>query len=376
MKTQKNLNVAFVYDRVNTPFGGAERVLIALHKLFPNAPLYTSVYDADKAKWASVFSVKTSFLQHIPFAKQYHRQLLPLMLLAFRQFDFSGFDVVISISSAEAKAVRIFPPTFHLCYLLTPPRYLWSHTHEYQTGPLKFLKAIIFSKFRGIDFQTTQSIDMIIPISYLIKKRAEKYYKRSISAVIYPPFLTLPSPSKKPNLPTHFEQFFLVVARLVSYKKVTMAARTCINMKQPLIIVGKGPDEQSLENLLQELDAEHKTVLWFRTVSDEKLASLYQECTGFLLPAEEDFGITALEAQAYGKPVVVYHRSGAAEVVIDGVTGIHIHEQTQSALEQGIKVTLRKKWDSNSIKKHAKAYNEENFLQQFQAAFDRMLLTE
>jgi glycosyltransferase involved in cell wall biosynthesis len=341
---------------------------MALHKLFPKAPLYTSVYDEDTATWAKTFDVRTSFLQDIPFAKQNHRQFLPLMPSAFESFDLSEFDCVISITSAEAKGVVVSPNTFHICYLLTPTRYLWSHTYEYQTGVLKPLKAFVFSILRRWDYKVAQNLDVIIPISKLVQVRTEKYYRRQTEPVIYPPFSLSDTVLPKQNTVFTDKEYFLAIARMVSYKKIPLCIQACVEMKKQLVLIGDGPQASEVEQAIQKFDPEKKFVHWFKSVSDQDLAQAYSHAKAFLLPAEEDFGITALEAQAHGRPVIVYHRSGAAETVIDQTTGIHFIEQNVTHLKKAMQMSEAKHWDSDVIKLHATQYNEQKFLAQFETA--------
>jgi len=182
----KKPRVAIVYDRVNK-WGGAERVLLELHKIFPEALLYTSVYDQNRASWAKVFpKIKTSFLQYIPFAKSNHELFAPLMPLAFWFFDFSDYDVVISVTSEFAKNIRTKPKTLHICYCLTPTRYLWSHYDEYFKGPaFKALTKPIIWLLRNIDYKAAQKPDIIIGISTEVCRRIKKYYKRK-SEIVFP----------------------------------------------------------------------------------------------------------------------------------------------------------------------------------------------
>lgn len=360
--------VALVYDWVNTPFGGAERVLLALHKLFPHSPLYTSLYDPSVAKWAQVFDVKTSYLQEIPFAKQKHRELLPLMNSAFEHFDLSNYDLVISVTSAQAKAVNVRKGALHICYLLTPTRYLWSHTHEYQTGLLKPIKAWIFSQLRRRDFHIAQKPDIIIPISKLVQKRTKKYYRRKTEPVIYPPFTFQPATQHFEHSFNGLSKYYLVVSRLVEYKKVHLCIETCAELKKPLVIIGEGPEHNTTKALIEKLDPEGIYIHWYQHLSDEQLQQAYFSSKALLLPAEEDFGITALEAQAFGKPVVVYQQSGAAEVVQEKVSGIHFSSQTKKALSLAISQLEKNDWDSTVIKSNMAAYNEQAFVDQFQKA--------
>lgn len=357
--------VALVYDRVNTPFGGAERVLLSLHELFPDAPLYTSVYDAKVADWAKVFEVRTSYIQEIPFSAQKHRQLLPLMPSAFEQFNLDEFELVISISSAESKAVRPKSGALHICYVLTPTRYLWSHTYEYQTGILAPLKALFFSKMRKWDYKVAQKPDLYIPISKLIQKRVEKYYRRTTAPVIYPPFTLKDKSSLTQDNFNNLKDYYLVVSRLVGYKKIKLCIQTCIELQKQLVIIGNGPDYFDIQEFIELFDPQHNLIHWFPSVSDEELVNAYKSAKAFLLPAEEDFGITALEAQSVGIPVVVFKHSGAAEVVIDNKTGIHFDEQTVEALKKAILKLEQQEWNSDAIKSHTEQYNEQSFLTNF-----------
>ena len=188
-----NPKIALVYDHVNTPYGGAEKVLLALNKAFPNAPLFTSVYHP-RAKWAKVFKIKTSFLQKIPFANSLHRFFAPLMPLAFESLNFSEYDIIISVTSATAKGIITKPNQIHICYMLTPTRYLHSHRTHYEKThwPFKipiisFISRKIFDYLAWWDQIASNRPDLIIPISNLVKKRVKKYYHSLSHDVIYPP---------------------------------------------------------------------------------------------------------------------------------------------------------------------------------------------
>lgn len=360
--------VALVYDWVNTPYGGAERVLTALHKIFPDAPLYTSVYDKEVANWAKDFDIRTSYLQELPLAKQAHRELLPLMPSVFEHLHLQQYELIISITSAEAKGVNIHRNALHICYLLTPTRYLWSHTHEYQTGLLAPLKALMFSKLRAWDFKAAQKPDVIIPISKLVAHRTKKYYQRETAPVIYPPFNLEHKVDKQEKTFRDLKDYFLIVSRLVGYKKVELCVYACIQLQKQMVLVGDGPDSARIEKLISQKDPHHKYIHWFRRLSDDDLQQAYSASKALLLPAEEDFGITALEAQAFGKPVIVYQHSGAAEVVLENTTGIHFSEQTIEALSTAILETEKKVWKTDVIKSHATQYNEQAFMDQFRKA--------
>jgi len=357
----KNLRVALVYDWVNTRHGGAEQVLISLQKLFPDAPLYTSVYDKRQATWADSFEVRPSRLQFFPFSSCFHREYLPLMPWAFSTLNLDEFDIVISVTSAQAKGITVGPKTLHVCYLLTPTRYLWSHTLEYQKGLLQPLKTVVCSVMRVWDYWASQKPDIIIPISEVVKKRAEKYYRRKIEPVIYPPFQPFEQMVVNPK---QEGQYFLVVSRLVDYKKIEIAIQACVAQNQALLIVGDGPNKGALQ--------EKSHLVRFRSgLSSSQLASVYAQAKALLLPAEEDFGLVALEAQSFGIPVIVYSRSGAAEVVIDGETGIHVSEQTAQAFSQAIGIFSQTEWKKQAIQNHSKQYNERVFHNHFLTAVEK-----
>ena len=311
------MQVALVYDRVNTAYGGAEQVLSALHELFPEAPLYTALYDAKKTPWAKKFSqIRPSFLNKIKFLRNKHRWLAFLMPLAFESFDFSDYDLVISVTSAEAKGIITQTQTKHICYLLTPPRYLYSHKSFYQKHSLFYrlpllqqLTNQLINYLTNWDQLAIHRPDVIIPISQLIKKRANKYYPQvKIGPVIYPTVIDHQSTNKPVNQSTNY---YLIVSRLVDYKKIDQAIIACQQLKKKLVIVGHGPEFGNLKFKIKN----SPQIKIFPQVAKAKIAHLYQHCSALLMPGEEDFGIVALEALSYGKPVIIHHSSGAAELI-------------------------------------------------------------
>lgn len=357
-----SLRVALVYDRVNTRFGGAEAVLVSLHQLFPQAPLFTSVYDPEVAVWAKEFTVKTSFLQTIPFAKKHHRQFVQLMPMAFEIFDFTQFDLVISISSAEAKGIITGPNTLHVCYLLSPTRYLWHQEAEYLTGSFAWLKRLAFSSLRNWDYLAAQRPDYLIPISQRVQDRCEKYYRRETEAVIYPPFtLKLPSRINHDRQP-----FFLMVSRLVPYKNLDVVIETCQRERIPLKIVGDGPEKARLSQHIYS-----DTVELLSNVSEPELSQLYQQAAGVIIPGEEDFGIVGLESLAHGTPVIVNARSGVAELIRPS-TGIVLDQINSETLRKALWACQKKKWLREKMRHTAVEYNEERFHQRFQHQLEQL----
>lgn len=357
----QKLRVALVYDRVNK-YGGAERVLLFLHSLFPDAPLYTSVYDARGASWAQTWKVIPSWLQRIPLLRSHHEWLGPLMPLAFESFDFSHYDLVISVTSEAAKGIVTKPGTQHICYLLTPTRYLWSHADEYRSSfshgwkrVLLPLYDICISYLRNWDLVASQRPDIMIPISDVVRKRCERYYLRSTEPVIYPPIRADLFSLQPTQIHPPFSSYFLCVSRLVPYKRIDLAIRACRDSGRNLIIVGTGSDERILRKL-----AGYSTSIYFTGhLTDQQLVGYYQQCTGLIFPGEEDFGLTVLEAMACGKPSIVFEKSGNAEVVDHGVTGIIVSEQKKESLVRAMQMIESIQWDSRLLRHHALRFTQE-----------------
>ena len=347
------MKIALVYDRVNK-IGGAERVLEALHEVFPEAPLYTAVYNPETAPWAKDFKVIPSFMQKIPFAKTHHELFPWLTPLAFESFDFSDFDLVVSITSAEAKNILTKPKTFHLCYCLTPTRYLWSGLGEYKV-PL-ILKPLT-SYLRFIDQVTSQRPDRYLAISKTVALRIKKYYRRN-AAVIYPGIDTqkwrIIKRSRK-NKP-----FFLVVSRLVAYKKTDLVIKAFNQLKKQVVIVGVGSEFSKLQKM-----ANSKYVKFTGQLTDEELLIYYNNCIAVIFPQEEDFGLIPLEAQACGKPVIAYRGGGARETVIEGKTGEFFYPQTKEALVEKIKGFDILKYKARDCRYQAERFDREFFKKEF-----------
>ena len=330
------MKVALVYDRVNK-WGGGERLLLAFQKLFPQAPLYTSVYNSKNAPWAKSFDVRTSFLQNIPFTSPSHEKLPLLMPIGFESFSFDEFDVVISITSEAAKGIITKPQTLHICYCLTPTRYLWSGYDEYfRNTVFKFISRPAVSYLRTWDKIAAKRPDVMVGISREVQSRIKKYYERE-SEVIYPPVelgasrQALATGSKEQKKTSAYSLvpsgYFLVVSRLVPYKRIDIAIRACNELKVPLKIIGTGSQESYLRSIAGS------TVEFLGHLTDESIGEYYKNCAALLFPGEEDLGLTVLEATSFGKPVVAYKKGGALETVIDGETGILFAPQTSKSLE-------------------------------------------
>ncbi len=332
------MRIAFVHEYLNQ-FGGAERMLAVLAEMFPTAPIYTLLYDERATR--GLFKgrdVKTSFLQRFPGAVRHHEWYPLLMPLAIEQFDFSAFDVVISISASFAKGIITKPTTRHICYCLTPPRFLWDNSQKFSKDfgfPffIRFASQPLISYLRMWDRSASDRVDEFWRISDFVGKRIQKYYHQS-SKLIYPPvdinaFRIATEPA---------EGYFLMVGRLVSYKKFDVAIKAFNELKLPLKIIGIGPEIGNLKRLA------HKNIEFLGQVDDKELARRYREARALIFPQEEDFGIVPLEAMASGRPVIAYRGGGAGETVIENETGIFFDTQTPEAIIEAVK-----KFDSNKF---------------------------
>jgi glycosyltransferase involved in cell wall biosynthesis len=355
MNPPTNSKVAIVYDRINK-FGGAERVLLTLHEMFPNAPLYTSLYNKETAKWADVFpKVYTSFLQNIPILKNHHELLGWLMPMAFEQFDFNKYDFVISVTSESAKGIITGTNTFHICYMLTPTRYLWSGYGEYFTNPIfRFISKPIVNYLRWWDRVASTRPDKIVSISSEVQKRVKKYYGRD-SEVIFPPAdLISSNPSN-----TKLGDYYLYVGRLVRYKRVDLLIEVFNDLGLSLVIVGTGSEERRLKQKAK------KNIAFLGSVSDNDLVNIYSKAKAFLMPQNEDFGITAVEAQSFGVPVIAYNRGGTKDTVVDGKTGVLFNSQTKQSLSDAVTRFDTISFDKRYLITNAKRFSKDLFKEKF-----------
>jgi glycosyltransferase involved in cell wall biosynthesis len=294
-------------------------------------------------------------LQKLPIVKNHHEYLSLLTPHAFSKFDFSGFDVVLSVTSAEAKFTKLHKKTLHICYCLTPTRYLWSQKNHYESlgfkGKLLKLTGPIS---RANDFEASQRVDHFIAISTYIKKQIKKYYKRD-SQIIFPPVsLGVEAQDFTPlqiNTP-----FYLIVSRLVSYKRIDLAIKACNQLDRNLVIIGSGQQESKLKKMAG------KKVKFVRDLTDEQLASYYMQCRGLIFPGVEDFGIVPVEAQSFGKPVIAYGKGGVLDTIIDGKTSLLFSDQSTKSLKEAILKFEKINFSENACKKQAQNFSQEKFL--------------
>jgi glycosyltransferase involved in cell wall biosynthesis len=323
--------IALVTDWL-TNMGGAEPLLLEIHKLYPDAPIYTSVYNEAAMPAFKDCDVRTTYLQKLlPAFLRYKHTLWPVLrAYAFRSLDLSEFDIIISTSSAEAKAVRkTRPGQIHIAYIHTPTRYYWSHYEEFKReftfGKLTFLIRPFIPLFvrwmRRLDLEATTSIDYFIANSAVTQSRIKQYYHRP-STIVHPP---VDIERFTPPVRTEREGF-VMWGRHVPYKRFDLAIKACNQLGVPLTVIGSGPDTPRLKKLAGP------TIHFTGRVSDEKLVSIAQHSKAFLFPNEEDFGISAAESLAAGTPVIGYAKGGVLDIVQDGETGILFDKQTIKSL--------------------------------------------
>lgn len=337
--------------------------MLALREIWPEAPLFTAVYDPKGAFWAADFSVKPSFLQRFPLARKHHELYPWLTPLAFESFDFQGFDVVISVTSADAKGILTKPETFHLCYCLTPTRYLWSgHDDYFYSKKLRILVSPLVVYLRAWDQIASTRPDAYLAISETVQKRIKKYYQRE-SKVIYPPVeikkFKIKREGSKKGSGGEEKPFFLLVSRLVAYKKVEVAVRAFNQLDYSLKIVGSGEEEKRLRRLAGD------RVEFLGPLTDDQLVDYYQRCQGLVFPTEEDLGLVSLEAQACGCPVIAFRGGGALETVVAEKTGEFFYPQTPEALAAVIKNFDKRRYNKDDCRRNAARFSRKVFQVQF-----------
>jgi len=355
------MKVALVHDYL-TQRGGAERVALSLCRMFPDAPLFTSVYDPEQTfpEFADV-DVRTSFLQRLPHGNP--RALLPLYPRAFGRLLLSGYDLVISSTSGWSHGVLV-EDGLHIAYCHTPPRWLY-RTDTYLDvaivpRPLRPLLAPLLKRLRRWDQIAASCPDIYVANSHAVARRVADVYGRS-APVIYPPVHTTPCTTE----PVASEwPYYLVVSRLLPYKRVDLAIEACNRLGRRLVVVGSGPMEEELKQRAGHL------VEFRADVDDEELACLMASCTALLQAGEEDFGIVPLEANAAGRPVVAFAAGGALDTVESEVSGVLFHRQTVDSLIDALHRVEARTWDRDSLRAHAAGFGERRFHAELSALID------
>jgi glycosyltransferase involved in cell wall biosynthesis len=351
------MRLALVHDYLNQ-YGGAERVLENLHAMYPAAPIHTSMYAANAMPpQYRAMDIRTSFMQRLPGVFRHHQPYLLCYPLAFEGFNLGDYDVVLSNSSAWCKGVLTPPEALHVCYCLTPMRWAWSYRdyvdRERLGGPLRRMLPLVMHYLRLWDVASAQRVDRFVAISRAVAARVRKYYGRD-AAVIYPPVdVDQIRPRSEPP-----DDFFLIVSRLVPYKRVDLAVAAFNQLGWPLWIVGDGRDRAALER------GARSNVRFLGRLPDAEVRELMARCRAFLFPGLEDFGIAPVEAQAAGRPVVAFGGGGALDTVRDGETGVLFAQQTPEGLADAVRRCADLTMDPLAIRAHAERFGADRFRQE------------
>ena len=358
----KSPKVTIVHDWL-TNMGGAERVVLVMHEAFPDAPIYTSVYEPAKLPLFDGLDVRTTKLQNWPKPLRRLHKFFPMFRVrAFRDLDLSEFDIILSSSSAEAKQVRkTRDDQVHICYCHTPIRYYWSHYAEYKRDPgfgrlnwlVRLAMPFIVPPLKRADYQAAQDVDVFVANSTEVQKRIREYYGKS-SVVIHPPvdaerFTKLSKPLAK-------RSGYVALGRQVPYKRIDLAVAACTSLKLPLTVIGSGSEHDRLVAMAGP------TVEFVTDATDEAVAAYLASARGFIFPTEEDFGIVQVEALAAGTPVIAYASGGSEDIVKDGEGGITFDAQDSISLQNALMRAEKSSFDPAKLQRIAKRFHRSLFV--------------
>ncbi|MFZ9857334.1 MAG: glycosyltransferase [Roseiflexaceae bacterium] len=352
------MHIAVVHDYLNQ-YGGAERVLEAIHDIAPHAPVYTSIYDAQvMPAFYHDWDIRVSWMQNLPNWRRFFRHYFLFYPIAFERMQLSAYDIIISSSSAYAKGVRPRRGAIHICYCHTPMRFAWQ-TDQYIArenirGIAKVVMQFLLRFVRAWDVRSASRVTHYIANSHVVAARIKQYYHRE--AVVIPPPVDL-APFE--NLPPG--DYFLTGGRLVPYKRIDLAVKACTALNIPLVVFGDGRDKAEL------MAHAGPSVRFVGRVSDAERLRLFAECRGFLFPGEEDFGITPLEAMAAGRPVLAYRAGGALDTVVEGQTGLFFDMQDVESVKAGLCAMQTHEWQAQQIRTHAEQFSRERFMARMRA---------
>lgn len=357
------MRVAIVHDYLNQT-GGAERVVESFHRLWPDAPIFTTIADRD-AMPASLrdADIRVSWMQRLPAWRRHFRAYLPLYPFAIESLALRGYDVIISSSSAWAKAVRTPPNVVHVCYCHTPMRWVWDYEQYVAREGFGSLTRLalppVIAALRSWDVRTATRPTHIVVNSRVVQERVRRCWGRE-SELLHPPVET-----GRFAVGSGVGHAHLVVSRLAHYKRIDLAVAAFTQLGLPLEIIGDGPARPSLESMAGP------TITFRGRVDDAGVARAMQQCRALIFPGEEDFGITPLEANASGRPVIAYRAGGAMETVRDGVTGVLFADQSVASLSDAVRRAADISWDTTAIRRHAESFSVASFEARFRAIVER-----
>ena len=350
------LKVAIVHDFLNQ-MGGAEHVVKVFREIFPNAPIYTSIYmPSAVCPSFKTAEIHTSFMQRLPMIKKHARRYLPLYPYAFEMFDLSGYDIVLSSSSSFAKGVITPPQTCHICYCHTPMRFVWNYHAYIEQEPFsrftKLCVPYVIHRLRRWDEITANRVDEYIANSSETKRRIEKYYRRD-STIIHPPVDT-----SRFKVGDRDDGYYLILSRLLPYKRIDIAIEAFNSLRLPLKIVGNGRDLDRLQKMAGP------TIEFLGRLPDEEMQRCLRNCRALIFPGLEDFGLAPIEAMACGKPVIAFAAGGALETVREGVSGMFFYKQTPADVANAVSKFDVDRYDPQAIRRHAKLFDVSVFKQE------------
>ena len=364
------MKVAIVCDWLNG-IGGAERVVLELHRLYPEAPIYTSQYDPSKIDWFNDADVHTSWLQHLP--KSLKKFLPALRAWTFSRLDLSGYDLVLSSSGAEAKGVKTGPNTVHINYCHAPTHYYWSRTEEYLKNPgfplgfnwlARFGLKLLLDPLKRWDKMAAKRPDVMLANSSHIQAMILKYYKRD-STIVFPPVEIDRFKQRGKTEPRHG---FVVAGRQAPYKRIDLAIAACNELKVPLVVIGTGPEHRRLRKMAE------RNITFLTNVSDLEMINHFQTALAFIFPSNtEDFGIVPVEAMAAGTPVVAYNKGGPLDYVIPGKTGFLFNKLTAASVVKAIEAVQAKNFNYEAIAEHANNFSVTMFRKNMKAIIKEAL---
>lgn len=352
--------VAIVCDWLTEGIGGAERVIKAVHDMFPKAPIYTSQYRPDKTEWLGEADVRTGWLNSFPTRA---RRLVPFLRANyFSHLDLSNYDIVISITGAEAKYVKTGAKTKHVSYIHAPTQYYWGKYDQYLKDPgfgilnplARLALKTIVGPMRRADYEFAQKPDVLIANSTFVQKEIKQYYQRD-SQIIFPPVSVVKNTTNKPR------DGFVIIGRLASWKRIDLAIQAVKKTGDKLTIIGAGPEQKNLKRL-----AKGSRNIHFKPAinSSKKIAQILSSSQGFIFPSQEPFGIAPVEALAQGTPVVAFKDGGALDFIIEGKNGLFFSKQTIESLVSAIEKFKKMKFSRLEIKQTATKFSEANFKKQ------------
>lgn len=368
------MKIALVHDDF-TQSGGAENLFADIAQIYPKAPIYTALINKEVLPPSiDIGRVRTSFMQKIPFASKFFKLLLPLYPIAFESFDFSNFDIVISSSTRFGKSIITKPKTIHICYINSTPRFLWHENskNQYMKNWQEKLTKFLFNWLKRYDLAASARPDFFFANSQNVARAVKKDYGREADTIypfadtgfFTPPTIKLPATSNQLPVP-----YFLVVSRLAKWKRVDLAIKACSALNKNLIIVGTGPDEKRLRKLAQlTINNQQSTIEFEGRIPRETLRKLYQNAHALIVTQEEDFGISIVEAQASGIPVIAFDKGGQKEIIVAGKTGLFFETQSQKSLEGAIIDSIKVKWDVSACRKNSLRFSKEVFVREINQA--------